>query len=62
PQWHPPFLMLSVAYPPSRHRPVRISAFVDYLRTALPKAGAGIVATGSEHDAPASMQNAPDGI
>ena len=62
PQWHPPFLMLSVAYPPSRHRPVRISAFVDYLRTELPKAGAGIVATGPEHDAPASMQNAPDGI
>jgi DNA-binding transcriptional LysR family regulator len=48
PAWHPPFLMLSVAYPPSRYRPVRISAFVDYLRTELPKAGAGIVATGTK--------------
>jgi molybdate transport repressor ModE-like protein len=54
PEWHPPFLMLSVAYPPSRYRPVRISAFVDYLRTELPKAGAGIVATGAELDWPAS--------
>jgi hypothetical protein len=42
--------MLSVAYPPSRYRPVRISAFVDYLRTELPNAGAGIIATGSELD------------
>lgn len=62
PQWHPPFLMLSVAYPPSRYRPVRISAFVDYLRTELPKAGAGIIATGSEVDTPASLQNMPDGM
>ena len=62
PQWHPPFLMLSVAYPPSRYRPVRISAFVDYLRTELPKAGAGIIATGSEVDIPASLQNMPDGM
>lgn len=53
PQWHPPFLMLSVAYPPARYRPVRISAFVDHLRTELPKAGAGIVATASEREGPA---------
>src|ERR1700761_2362722 len=57
PEWHPPHLMLSVAYPPSRYRPVRISAFVDYLRTELPKAGAGIVATGAEFDASASAQD-----
>jgi molybdate transport repressor ModE-like protein len=50
PGWHPPLLMLSVAYPPSRYRPVRISAFVDYLRTELPNAGAGISATASEHE------------
>jgi molybdate transport repressor ModE-like protein len=43
PEWHPPFLMPSVAYPPSRYRPIRISAFADYLRTELPKLGAGIV-------------------
>jgi DNA-binding transcriptional LysR family regulator len=53
PAWHPPFLMLSVAYPPSRYRPVRISAFVDYLRTELPKAGAGIVATGTKSESAA---------
>jgi molybdate transport repressor ModE-like protein len=46
PEWRPPFVMLSVAYPPSRYRPVRISAFVDYLGTELPKAGAGIIAAG----------------
>jgi DNA-binding transcriptional LysR family regulator len=45
PAWHPPHLMLSVAYPPSRYRPVRISAFVNHLRMELPKAGAGIVAS-----------------
>ena len=50
PGWHPPLLMLSVAYPPSRYRPVRISAFVDYLRTELPNAGAGISATASEQE------------
>jgi molybdate transport repressor ModE-like protein len=50
PGWHPPLLMLSVAYPPSRYRPVRISAFVDYLRTELPNAGVGISATASEQE------------
>jgi len=50
PGWRPPLLMLSVAYPPSRYRPVRISAFVDYLRTELPNAGAGISATASEQE------------
>jgi molybdate transport repressor ModE-like protein len=50
PGWHPPFLMLSVAYPPSRYRPVRISAFVDYLRAELPNAGVGISATASEQE------------
>ncbi|SDR98559.1 LysR family transcriptional regulator [Bradyrhizobium canariense] len=53
PEWHPPFLMLSVAYPPSRYRPVRISAFVDYLWTELPKAGAGIVAADADGEQPA---------
>jgi molybdate transport repressor ModE-like protein len=48
PGWHPPVLMLSVAYPPSRYRPVRISAFVDYLRTELPNAGAGIAAASEQ--------------
>jgi hypothetical protein len=33
--------MLLVAYPPSRYRPVRINAFVDYLRAEIPKSGAG---------------------
>jgi DNA-binding transcriptional LysR family regulator len=37
-------VMLSVAYPPSRYRPVRINAFVDYLRAEIPKTGAGIIA------------------
>jgi molybdate transport repressor ModE-like protein len=48
PGWHPPELILSVAYPPSRYRPLRVSAFVDYLRKELPKAGAGIVAADAE--------------
>jgi hypothetical protein len=42
--------MLSVAYPPSRYRPLRISAFVDYLRAELPNAGVGICATASERE------------
>ena len=42
--------MLSVAYPPSRYRPVRISAFVDYLRAELQNAGVSISATASEQE------------
>jgi molybdate transport repressor ModE-like protein len=48
PEWHPPEVLLSVAYPPLRYRPVRVSAFVNYLRSELPKAGAGIVAADAE--------------
>jgi DNA-binding transcriptional LysR family regulator len=44
PEWHPPFVMLSVAYPPSRYRPIRINAFVDHLRAEIPKTGGGIIA------------------
>jgi DNA-binding transcriptional LysR family regulator len=55
PGWHPPEVILSVAYPPSRYRPLRISAFVDYLRTELPKTGAGIVAA----DAKGALGRAP---
>jgi DNA-binding transcriptional LysR family regulator len=55
PGWHPPEVILSVAYPPSRYRPLRISAFVDYLRTELPKTGAGIVAA----DAKVALGRAP---
>lgn len=45
PSWRPPFLKLSVAYPPTRYRPVRVSAFLDYLRSEIPRTGVGIVAT-----------------
>jgi DNA-binding transcriptional LysR family regulator len=44
PEWRPPDVMLSVAYAPSRYRPVRVSAFIDYLRAEIPKTGAGIAA------------------
>jgi DNA-binding transcriptional LysR family regulator len=44
PSWRPPFLGLSVAYRPSRYRPIRVNAFVDYLKSEIPKTGAGIVA------------------
>jgi hypothetical protein len=36
--------MLSVAYSPSRYRPIRINAFVNYLRAEIPKTWAGIIA------------------
>jgi DNA-binding transcriptional LysR family regulator len=55
PDWHPPEVYLSVVYPPSRYRPLPISAFVDYLRTELPKTGAGIVAA----DAKVALGRAP---
>lgn len=45
PSWHPPFLKFSVAYPPTRYRPIRVSAFLDYLRNEIPLTGAGIIAT-----------------
>jgi molybdate transport repressor ModE-like protein len=45
PSWRPSPLKLSVAYPPTRYRPVRINAFLDFLRSELPKTGAGISST-----------------
>ena len=45
PRWRPSFIKLSIAFPPSRYRPVRVSAFVNYLMSELPRTGAGIVAT-----------------
>jgi len=59
PEWHPPHLMLSVAYPPSRYRPVRISAFVNHLRMELPKAGAGIVASEADDELSVSPAQIP---
>ena len=46
PEWQPPFLKLSIAYPPGRYRPVRVNAFIRRLRNDIPKTGAGIVAIG----------------
>ncbi|MBX9646641.1 MAG: LysR family transcriptional regulator [Xanthobacteraceae bacterium] len=45
PDWHPPPLTLSVAYPQSRYRPARVTAFVEHLRSEIPKTGAGIKAS-----------------
>ena len=42
--WHPPPLQLSVAYPHSRYRPKRVSAFLEHLKGEIPKTGAGILA------------------
>ncbi len=42
--WQPPPLQLSVAYPHSRYRPKRVSAFLDHLKNEIPKTGAGILA------------------
>jgi DNA-binding transcriptional LysR family regulator len=46
PEWLPPFLKLSVAYPPGRYRPIRVNAFIRHLRSDIPKTGPGIVAIG----------------
>jgi DNA-binding transcriptional LysR family regulator len=44
PAWKPSSLKLSVVYPTSRYRPIRINAFIEFLRNEIPKTGAGIVA------------------
>ena len=46
PGWHPPVVVLSVAYPQARFRPTRVRLFLDHLRHELPLAGAGIVTSG----------------
>jgi DNA-binding transcriptional LysR family regulator len=46
PGWQPPPLKLSFAYPPGRYRPIRVNAFIKYLRSELPKTGIGITAIG----------------
>ena len=42
PDWRPPPLTLSIAYPQSRYRPARVSAFIDHLKKELPSTGTGI--------------------
>jgi DNA-binding transcriptional LysR family regulator len=43
PSWRPADLDLSVAYPPTRHRPARVAAFLEMLRRELPRAAQGII-------------------
>jgi DNA-binding transcriptional LysR family regulator len=45
PAWKPSSLKLSIAYPTTRYRPVRINAFIEYLQNEIPHTGGGIVAT-----------------
>ena len=39
PTWHPPEVILSVAYPQVRFRPARVKAFLEFLRTELEPGG-----------------------
>lgn len=39
PSWHPPAVILSVAYQQARFRPARVKAFLDFLRTELERTG-----------------------
>lgn len=39
PMWHPPTVMLSVAYAQARFRPARVKAFLDFLRAELERSG-----------------------
>ena len=39
PTWHPPAVLLSVAYAQARFRPARIKAFLDFLRAELERSG-----------------------
>lgn len=52
PGWKAPPLTLSVAYAPSLYQPMRVSAFVEFLRQELPATGAGIVPLDGQHGAP----------
>jgi molybdate transport repressor ModE-like protein len=49
PGWQAPPLTLSVAYAPSLYQPVRVGAFVDFLRRELPETGAGIAPLRGQH-------------
>lgn len=42
PEWSPPSLSLSIAYPQTRFRPARVRAFIDYVKTELSVFGRGI--------------------
>lgn len=46
PGWQAPPLTLSVAYAPSLYQPMRVRAFVEFLRRELPETGAGIAPLG----------------
>ncbi|MGF1554280.1 MAG: LysR family transcriptional regulator [Paracoccaceae bacterium] len=46
PGWHPPPLGLSLAYPQSRYRPMRVNLLIEHIRRDLPATGAGIIPIG----------------
>lgn len=45
PRWRPDSLQLSIAMPQGRFRPKRVSAFVEFLRSAIPESSLGIYLT-----------------
>lgn len=45
PRWRPDSLQLSIAFPQGRFRPQRVSAFVEFLRSAIPESSLGIYLT-----------------
>lgn len=42
PEWRPPAVTMSAAYPQTRFRPTRVKAFIDFIRSELPRLGADI--------------------
>ena len=46
PTWHPPAVVLSVAYPQARFRPARVKAFLDFLRGELETSGDTLLPSG----------------
>jgi DNA-binding transcriptional LysR family regulator len=45
PRWRPESLRLCIAFPQGRFRPKRVSAFVEFLRSAIPESSFGIYLT-----------------
>lgn len=47
PDWEPPVIMLSLAYPQTRFRPARVKAFLAFVRSELSRIGGDMAAVAS---------------
>lgn len=62
PEWRPPVVVLSLAYPPNRHRPQRLVVLLAYIKSELTRAGGLGIDFIDTTDAGNTIRNAPGSL